>query len=196
MKKSIVAIIAMLLTCFCFVSSTYAWLVAKTEPLVNTFTAGNINISIGDHSATDYKLVPGLVITREPHVTVFADSEACWLFLKVEKIENIENYTFDQFITYSIDGADNADENVGWNKLDGVDGVYYRKVEAADADQEFHILQGDTLSIKSTVNKAMLDKVTTANQPQLIFTAYAVQQLGIENAADAWEQAKSLDTQP
>lgn len=188
MKKSIVAIIAMLLTCFCFVSSTYAWLVAKTEPLVNTFTAGNINISIGDHSATDYKLVPGLVITRKPHVTVFADSEACWLFLKVEKIEDIENYTFDDFITFSIDS--------GWNKLDSVDGIYYRKVEAKDADQEFHILQGDTLSIKSDVKKAMLDKVTTANQPQLIFTAYAVQQLGIENAADAWEQAKSLDTQP
>lgn len=71
----------------CAVGGTIAWLTATTEPVVNTFTYGKIKIELTETTGTEYKIIPGVNISKDPKVTVKADSEACWLFVKVaEKV--------------------------------------------------------------------------------------------------------------
>lgn len=154
------------------VAGTLAWLTDKTEPVVNTFTVGDINITLTESENLDLKMVPGKDISKDPKVTVKAGSEACWLFVKVEKSGN-----FDSFMTFEM-----AD---GWNALSGHAGVYYRNVDATNADTGFDVLKDNKVMVLDTVTKTMLEGAKT-NAPTLTFTAYAVQKDGINDAATAW----------
>lgn len=180
MKKILALALSLALAVAIGVGSTLAWLTDTTDAVTNTFTVGNIDITL-EETARDFKMVPGADISKDPKVTVKADSEDCWLFVKVEKSKNL-----DSFISYGI-----AD---GWDELDnmpGVTGVYYRKVTASTNDQPFEVLEGNKVTVKGEdVTKAMMDAITatTAPAPTLAFTAYAVQQHGSDNAAAAWEK--------
>ena len=113
MKKTIITIIATVLICCCVAGGTYAWLVAKSDTVTNVFTVGDINVTLTESKDLDLKMMPGKTITKDPQVTVKANSEACWLFVKIEKSADV-----DAFLEYSVDS--------GWTELSGVDGVYYR----------------------------------------------------------------------
>lgn len=162
------------------VAGTLAWLTDKTEPVVNTFTVGDINITLTESENLDLKMVPGQPIEKDPKVTVKAGSEACWLFVKVEKSVN-----FGDFMTFEM-----AD---GWIALSGHAGVYYRNVDATNADTGFDVLKDNKVTVRDTVTKTMLEGVKDAedgtpneNAPTLTFTAYAVQKDGINDATTAW----------
>lgn len=185
MKKVIISVAAIALIVCCAVGGTLAWLTATTAPVVNTFTYGDINITLDETTGTEYKMVPGSNLEKDPKVTVKADSEACWLFVKIEK-----NSAYDTYLeNYAV-----AD---GWTKLtgvDGVDNVYYREVSASDSDQAFYVLKGDDtmengfVTVKSSVTKAQMEalKADGATAPTLTFTAYAVQKDNVATAAAAW----------
>lgn len=174
-KKITITIICAVLSCVCLIGTTFAWLVDKTDPVENTFTVGNVDIELAESTGLDLKMVPGNTITKDPKVTVIGGSEACWVFIKIEKSAN-----FDTFMTYAL-----AD---GWTPLAGNDGVYYREVATSAVDQPFAVLNGDKVTVKDTVTKAMMDAITagTSTNPTLTFTAYAVQRDNINTAADAW----------
>ena len=163
------------------IGGTIAWLSIQTTPVVNTFTYGDISIALketddgdGDPNNNRYPMIPGSDIAKDPLVTVMKDSEACWLFVKLDKSAN-----FDAFLTFEL--------AEGWTALDGVEGVYYREVEKkADADQEFVILKDNKVSVKPEVTKQMFHELTDATYPTLTITAYAVQKENIPTAADAW----------
>lgn len=175
MKKKLTTVLAIVLVVALSVAGTYAYLTDKTGPVVNTFTVGNVNIDLTEGTGEFYKMVPGTTIGKDPKVTVKADSEACWLFVKVEKSAN-----FADFLTYDMAN--------GWTALDGVNGVFYRQVEAGTANQDFAVLANNTVSVKSNVTKAMMDGLTDATRPTLTFTAYACQTAGIDTAAKAWAE--------
>lgn len=175
MKKKVLSIVAVVLVLCCAIGGTLAWLTDKTDPVVNTFTVGDINIELKE-TTTNYKMVPGNTITKDPKVTVKANSEACWLFVKVEKSEN-----FDSFMTYEM-----AD---GWTALPGVDGVFYREVAATTAATDFSVLKDNSVSVKNDVTKTMLNGLNEPTFPTLTFTAYAVQKDNVTSAADAWAKA-------
>ena len=177
MKKKVISIVAVVLVLCCAIGGTLAWLADKTDPVVNTFTVGDINIDLDESKNLDLKMVPGKTITKDPFVKVEANSEACWLCVKVEKSTN-----FDDFMTYAI-----AD---GWTALPGVDGVYYRQVAATTAAVTFPVLAGNTVTVKNDVTKTMLNDLTAATYPTLTFTAYAVQSDGITDVATAWAEAQ------
>ncbi len=177
MKKKVISIVAVVLVLCCAIGGTLAWLADKTDSVVNTFTVGDINIDLDESKNLDLKMVPGKTITKDPFVKVEANSEACWLFVKVEKSTN-----FDDFMTYTI-----AD---GWTALPGVDGVYYRQVAATTAAVTFPVLAGNTVTVKNDVTKTMLNDLTAATYPTLTFTAYAVQSDGITDVATAWAEAQ------
>lgn len=167
------------------VGATIAWLTDTTGPVTNTFTVGDINITLAE-TTTDYKMVPGKTIAKDPKVTVEGGSEACWLFVKVEKSANL-----DSFISYTIAN--------GWTALTGVDGVYYREVPASTTAQVFDVLTSNQVTVKDDVTKTMMDglKVSGATQPTLTFTAYACQKDGFEsNPTGAWQQASAVATNP
>ena len=181
--KALVALLALVLVIGCSLGGSLAWLTAKTDPVTNTFTVGDINISL-DESTIDYKIVPGVNIAKDPKVTVEANSEACWLFVKVDEA-NWPTFKEEDDTTRKVDYAI-AD---GWTKLTGVeDNVYYRQVGASDDAQEFYVLAGDTVTVSDTLTKGELQKITT--KPTLTFTAYAVQQEGVDTPEEAWNIAK------
>lgn len=157
------------------VGGVVAWLTDKTDPVENTFTVGDINITLTESPNLDLKMVPGKTITKDPKVTVEAKSEACWLFVKVKESTN-----FGTFMTYTMAN--------GWTALDGQNGVYYREVAATTADTSFAVLKDNQVTVKDGVTKAQLEEVKTANQPTLTFTAYAVQKDNIADAATAWSK--------
>ena len=117
-------------------------------------------------------MVPGNTIAKDPTVTVKANSEACWLFVKVTESTDLKD-----FITYAI--------AEGWTALPDVNGVYYREVPASAADQTFPVLAGNAVTVKDTVTKALLETAKTS-APTLTFKAYAVQKDNVTSASDAW----------
>lgn len=182
-RRTLLTIAVVTLTAAIAIGGTLAWLTDKTEAVVNTFTVGNIDIDLAE-TTTNYKMVPGCDIAKDPEVTVEGGSEACWLFVKVEESDNL-----DEFIDYDIDDA--------WKALDDVDGVYYREVAANTTDQDFAVIKDDTVTVKNTVTKEMMDAIEAdpTEAPTLTFTAYACQQAGFEdNAAGAWEKASAVSS--
>lgn len=184
--KVFLSLLALVLVVGCAVGGTIAWLTATTEPVVNTFTYGKINIVLTETTGNAYKIIPGVNISKDPKVTVKADSEACWLFVKVAE----EGTFVANRVTYSI--------AEGWTALDATNhpGVYYREVDAVTADTDFYVLAGDTtypngvVTVSENLTKKDI-KGLTETRPQLIFTAYAVQKDGINTAAEAWAQVSN-----
>lgn len=188
--KVFLSLLALVLVVGCAVGGTIAWLTATTEPVVNTFTYGKIKIDLTETTGTEYKIIPGVNISKDPKVTVKAGSEACWLFVKVGEA-NWPTFTDKdgRKVSYTI--------ATGWKELPGESGVYYREVDAVTADTNFNVLAGDetyhngVVTVSEGLTKAEVNSVTAENQPKLIFTAYAVQKDGINTAADAWDKVKN-----
>ncbi len=182
-SRAFIALLALVLVIGCVAGGTVAWLVAKTEPVVNTFTYGNIDIALAENTGKDYKIIPGTDITKDPKVTVKGGSEACWLFVKVEEVGAISTITTDP-VHYAID--------TGWAQLkdkDGKDvsGVYYRLVDAVDNDTAFNVLKDNKIIVSGELTKETINGYAV-QQPTLTFTAYAVQQENIADAATAWSK--------
>ena len=181
-SKAFAAVLALVLVLGCALGGTVAWLVAESEPVVNTFTYGDININLEETTGSSYKILPGVDIEKDPKVTVKANSEACWLFVKVEEVGTFVAGK----VTYSA-----AD---GWTALDGQTGVYYREVSAAEAKNgaSYYVLAGDrdhpngVVIVSDTLTKEDIKGITI--KPTLTFTAYAVQKDGIADAATAWSK--------
>lgn len=188
--KTTALILALVLALGCAVGGTVAWLSDQTDPVVNTFTYGDINIALtetdtddgdADPNTNQYKMLPGKAISKDPEVTVLGGSEDCWLFVQLDKSEN-----FDDFMTYEI--------AEGWTALEGETDVYYRQVDGSEADQKFRVIKDDTVFVKDTVTKDELNALDETpgaeTYPTLTITAYAVQYdaelEAIDSAADAW----------
>lgn len=169
---------------------TVAWLMGKSAPVTNTFTYGDISLSIvetdtgldedNNPDTNTYKMMPSAVIEKDPQVIFHAGSEDSWLFVEIKKSEN-----FDSFLSYAV--------AQGWNALDGVENVYWRSVQSDTADQSFPVLEGNQVQVKADVTAYMLNSLTDATLPSLTFTAYAVQEVGVADAAAAWN---AILTQP
>lgn len=188
-KKVIATILAVVLVMGSIVGGTLAWLVAESEEVVNTFTYGDVNIDLDetdteldnddDDNTNEYEMMPGIDIVKDPKVTVKAGSESNWLFVKLEKSEN-----FDEFLTYTI--------GEGWTQLldengAAVEGVYYRfQTEIAEdgEDAVYSVLMDDKVHVLETVTKEMLNALDSDSEnvtyPTLTVTAYAVQYVGFE----------------
>ena len=191
MKKGLILTLALVLAIGLGIGITLAYLYTDTPSLKNTFEYGDVNIKLEETTGTTYKMIPGNNIAKDPTVTVLKDSEACWLFVKVDESAN-----FGDFMTYGI-----AD---GWTPLtdanaDGIadNGVYYREVSATTADTSFPVLNGNTVTVNADVLKSDLNAFDTDKNgtlsntekealPTLTFTAYAVQKANVSTVTEAW----------
>lgn len=177
MKKKTLALFLVLALAFGgVIGGTVAWLTDTSEPVVNTFTDSDIDITLTESTGTEYEMVPGYTISKDPKVTVEAGSEKCYLFVKLDESDN-----FDSFLTYEI--------AEGWEQLKDaenkdVNGVYYRVVDATTADVTFSVLKGDQVMVQGRVTKEMMNNLTTENYPKLTVTAYASQYQKNNNASD------------
>lgn len=177
MKKTLTIIISVILICGCIVGGTMAWLTAQTQTISNTFTIGNINITLEETTGDTYKMIPGSEIEKDPTVTVIGGSEACWLFVSVVPGADLSDYL-------------NCVVSAVWTELPDVANVWYCEVAASDNDQEFAVLQNNAVTVKEEVTKAMADVAATKDLT-LSVTAYAIQRENINDAKTAWEKINS-----
>ena len=173
MKKKVLAIVLCVAIVACgAIAGTLAYLNVKTDTVKNTFTAGNVKIDLAETTGTEYKMIPGYEITKDPTVTVEKGSEKCYLFVKLD-----ESSDFATYLEYTVDSS--------WTKLDGETNVYYQVVESnTTADQTFAVLSGNKVTVKGDVN------FTGSEAPTLSVTAYASQYNKSNDvaftAAEAW----------
>ena len=179
-------IAAIVLVIGCTAGGTVAWLVSKPDPIVNVFTVGDINAELTEAAKTEkkeFKIVPGVDITKDPVATVEAKSEDCYLFVQLTE-ENWPDFTEKGSTTRKVE-YEIAD---GWTKLE--DGVYYREVLKKDTENRaFHVLKNDKVTVSSTLTKEEADAIQKAGDPKLTVAVYAVQKEGMGSAADAWKTA-------
>lgn len=175
-SKAFVVMLALVLALGCAVGGTIAWLTKTTDPVTNTFTYGNIDITLEETTQNPYKIVPGQKIDKDPTVTVKAKSETCWLFVKVEEKD-----------WPVFDGVRKANYTIaaGWTELEP--GVYYREVANSDANQVFPVLADNQVTVSDTLTKTEIDTVKDKT-PTLTFTAYAIQKESFSTAAAAWAE--------
>ena len=169
-KLTLISIILLCAACVA-VGTTVALLTSHAQPVENTFTVGNIKLSLVETTGESYQMIPGKTIEKNPHVKVLGGSEDCWLFIKVEKTEY-----FDDYLAYGIDS--------GWTHLDGYSGVYFRSVTSSEMDTEFQILRDDVITVRDTLTEEKMSGITV--NPKISFKAYAIQSYSVESAGDAW----------
>ena len=194
MYKAMLLVLCAVLLVAGSVMGTLAYLKAQTGTVTNAMTVGKVEITLsesvvniygekttGEIVATasgvtggenTYKLVPGHTYTKDPIVTVKANSEACYLFVKVVNgISAIEAGT-----TIAVQMA-----TKGWKPLDGVANVYYKSVAATD-DNAVNYPVFDNFTIADNAN----ENTTAWKAASIEITAYAVQADGFGSAEAAW----------
>lgn len=179
---SVFVMLALTMVVGCAVDGTVAWLVSESKSSVSTFTLGDINIKLtGESESPPLKIIPGVDIKRSLKVTVEPNSEACWLFVKVEGTNWPTN------VSYSVAGGPND-----WAPLSVSDypGVYYRAVSAKDAETGMEYDVNCNVTVSKELTKAEINGIA-GTQPRLSFTAYAVQRYGIDDATTAWTAANN-----
>lgn len=193
-KKTVALLLALVLVFGVAAGGTLAWLTDKTGEVKNTFTYGDINIELTETWNTDSDgdnkndcwtayMAPGYSYDKDPKVTVKADSVDCYLFVKFEKSN-------DSLLTYvsNLTGANGWTQGTGEGG-DGVpNNVWYRIVSKSADDQEWELIDGNTVSVDSSVTKEQV-KALNNKTATLTYTAYACQ-LKSNNTdftpADAW----------
>lgn len=199
-KKALAMLLSLVLVIGCVVGGTVAWLTAQDTPVVNKFSPSTIGVDLKEHTydaatdtltdettetgVTNYKMIPGWTIPKDPQAWITSGSEAAYLFVEIKESQN-----FDNFMTYAI--------AEGWTLLTGVEGfgqtmtdgkidttandtyVIYREVAAGatatamDQTNAFQILENDQVAVLDTVKKENMP--TAGSEPTLTFTAYAHQ---------------------
>lgn len=176
------------------VLGTMAYLTSQDQ-VVNTFTVGNVAITLDEKDvdnstpgendrdkANAYKLMPGHNYEKDPIVHVDANSEDCYLFVKVvNEIANIEaEKTVAQQMTEK-----------GWVAVDAANGIYVYttdKTNPAVVTKESNITVFENFTIAGNVDNTTLatyaDKTITVN-------AYAIQADGFagKTASEIWAAA-------
>lgn len=172
---------------------TVAWLMGKSNPVVNTFTYGDIGLTIietdtgmdedNNPDTNTYLMVPAGVIDKDPQVVFHGGSENAWLFVEIAKSEN-----FDTFMTYAV--------AEGWEALEGEENIFFRAADQQEKDQFFPILAGNQVKVKDDVTAYMLNSLTDDSLPTMAFTSWAVQRTGVQDAAAAWQIIGSQPANP
>lgn len=182
--KPLAVLLVLTLLLGCAVGGTLAWLLDTSDTVTNTFTDSDVNITLSETTGNEYQMIPGWTVAKDPVVTVKADSEDCWVFIKVEE-QGVSFtpegdtmpavYAFSDFIDYKVDQNNWKqlldDENVP------VPGVYVVTMPCKNitADRVIKVLENQQVQVKSTVTKEIMDIVEENGNPTLKFTAYASQ---------------------
>ncbi|MBR3863378.1 MAG: hypothetical protein IKM42_06990 [Clostridia bacterium] len=171
-KKLLIAAVALLCTLTVGIGTTLAYLASISGPVINSFTVGQVELRLVETTGDAYRLIPGTTVEKDPVVTVVSGSEACYLYVKLERHGNLDSY-----VTYETEE--------GWHILGGFDGVYYRSLGYAAVDMSYHVLKNDQLTVRSTLTKEQMAAVDP-DECRMTVTAYAIQATGIESPSDGW----------
>lgn len=206
MKKILTMMGVIALTAAIAIGGTLAYL-TSTDSVTNTFTIGNVNITMDEASVNpdgtlvstadnrtdnnDYHLMPGHTYIKDPTVKVTAGSEDCYLFVKIDNQISAIEAKGDTTIAAQM--ATN-----GWKVVDATNGVYV--YAEGDADKtavsasaskvvfsQFVIADNADLTAYAPTTKPVDGKEVTIKK-SISLTAYAIQKDGLESlsAVDIW----------
>lgn len=199
-KKTVALLLALVLVFGVAAGGTIAWLIDQTAEVKNTFTYGDISIKLTetwntdadkdgeDDSWTAY-MAPGYSYTKDPEVTVEANSVDCYLFVKFEQSN-------DSLLTYTSTLNPTNGWTQGEGEGEGKNGVptnvWYRTVKSQNGDQSWSLILGNTVSVDDSVTKEQV-KALGNKTATLTYTAYACQLYKDNNTpftpAEAWDKA-------
>ena len=92
-RRTVLTVCLMALVAVLSIGGTIAWLVSSPAEITNTFTVGDVAITLTEDvpdDNTSIPMVPGNAIAKEPKVSVDATSEPCYVFVKITKSENYD----------------------------------------------------------------------------------------------------------
>lgn len=191
MKKTLTLALAFVLVAALAIGGTVAYLTATTGDVVNTFTVGNVALTLDEKDVTnpsgprvkanEYKLIPGSEYEKDPTVHVTAGSEACYVFVKVENgLGAAEKASGDNgYVTIAEQIAAN-----GWTAVSGNAGYFYKTVDAATAEAGTSLVVFESFGISGTVSQEAYKDLAEAN---ITIKACAVQSEGLSTAEAAFD---------
>lgn len=192
MKTKTKALVLTLCAALLVVTTVFATIafLTSTDKVTNTFTVGNVKITLDEAKvdeggkeatesgvadaprvkANEYKLMPDHYYVKDPTIHVGANSEDCWLFVK------LENGLKDIIVSDSDNGVMTIEEQMGENGWICVDEEYnvYARTEIANAGDDVEVF--NYFKIKNDIEADVLEDYADA---QIIVTAYAVQADGL-----------------
>lgn len=174
-KKGLALVLALTLLVVGVVAGTLAWLTAKSDVVTNTFTTSDIKVKLKETTGTEYKMIPGYELAKDPKAWVVAGSEDCYLFVKLDWANNTytSGETTKNYLNWAI--------AEGWTLVPGESNVYYRTVTSAQmssdngATNAYPILAGNKVTVSGDITKEQMNAFTDATLPKLTITAYASQ---------------------
>ena len=138
---------------------------------------GEIDLGLRDgQTATDWTakndlyIAPGATLAFDPYVYVGANSETCYLFVKIDENPNAIKVGGNDVLSYSVAS--------GWTQGDGTSipaNVYYRTVNKNANGQYFQVIANNNVKVTEDITEAMLNGLTDDTKPKIILSAYAVQ---------------------
>ena len=193
-KKALILSLCAVLLVTASVLGTVAYL-TSTDKVVNTFTVGNVAITLdetdvdnstpGDNDrdkANSYKLLPGHTYTKDPIIHVGANSEDCYLFVKI--VNEISAIEADTKVADQMAAK-------GWVLVDAANGIYVYttdKVNPVVVSKGDNVSVFDNFTIDGTVDNNTL---ATYADKTITVTAYAIQADGFADkpASEIWNTA-------
>ena len=184
-KKTIIAAVVLMLVLL--VGGLIAYF-TDTETTTNTFTIGNVDISLSEPTWTSTgaakaeSLMPGDVIEKDPTVTVETGSEDAWVFMKVE----VPCLNTTELFTYTVAS--------GWTTISNGTCSAGKAVKVYGHNDSMKA--GDSATLFSTVTFANLtdtqladltdsNAATTAIDLEMPVYAYAIQKDNVGGATEA-----------
>lgn len=177
-KKILLSMAAVALVAAISIAGTVAYLTSTTSEVTNTFTVGNVEITLDEAKVdeygvkdttttarvteNEYKLIPGHKYVKDPTIHVAEGSEDCWLAVKIEN-----GLGTDATITMAEGWTQDTTDTTIW---------YYGTKQSAEAD----VVVFSDFTFGSTA-----DPADYANA-EIVITGYAVQADGFTSAADAY----------
>lgn len=107
-KRTILLAASLAVTASISLGATFAWLQSETNTLTNTFTVGQIGLTLDEakverntvvedadrvKDGNTYVLYEGAVLPKDPTVTVTAESENCYVFMYCDVSEDLTAIT-------------------------------------------------------------------------------------------------------
>lgn len=181
---------AVLLVCVTVVG-TVAYLTSTTQTVENTFTVGNVAITLDEEDvdeygvsytnakervmANQYKMIPGHEYKKDPTVHISEGSEDCWVFVKVD-INVTETTETAKTIASQL-------TNKGWTCVDATNNIWGYNTMLSNSGTK-DAVAFNTFTLANTYASG-----TDVSEMSINITAYAVQADGFNSAAVAYAAA-------
>lgn len=186
MKKKIVSLVLVFALALALgIGGTLAWLTATSDEVVNTFTVGNITLTIAEPDAVDtdedgdydFKILPGSTVAKNPQLTVDVGSEKCYVYACITNTVKVRDTVVVSPIIatsgdegYWIQVGDTADDKTLYRWSEEVDASaaavtldVFTQVKYAESIEMTDSFEGMNITVQGFAHQSVNTDTTTAD---------------------------------